>query len=308
MGGGDHAHVGLDRLVAADAVVVAVGQHAQQARLQLRGHVADLVEEQRATLGLLEAAAPHRLRAGESAALVAEQLAFQQVARDRRGVQRDERPALARAVLVQRTRDDFLAAARFARDEHRDVGLAQPSDGAEHLLHGWRLAEDLRHFQRRVVHARLAQALIHRAADQLDRLVHVERLGQVLEGPTLERRHGTLQIRERGHDDHRQRRVLALDLAQQLDAVEARHADVRHQHLRAVELQLGHHLLRAAEQLARDAFAAERLLQHPANRTVVIDDPDRLHGATTGMGATGRGRRPGGRRGECSLIGEAEES
>ena len=33
----------------------------------------------------------------------------------------------------------------------------------------------------------LAQALLDRAADQLDRLRHVERLGQVLEGAALER-------------------------------------------------------------------------------------------------------------------------
>ena len=65
----------LHRAVAADAVELAVGQHAQQARLQVERHVADLVEEQRAAVGLLEAAAPRRLRAGEGAALVAEQLA-----------------------------------------------------------------------------------------------------------------------------------------------------------------------------------------------------------------------------------------
>ena len=50
------------RLVAADAVELAVGEHAQQARLQVGRHVADLVEEQRAAVGLLEAAAPRRLR------------------------------------------------------------------------------------------------------------------------------------------------------------------------------------------------------------------------------------------------------
>jgi hypothetical protein len=78
--GGDHAHIGLDGSgCAADAVELPVGQHAQQARLQVEGHVADFVEEQRAALGLLEAAAALRLRAGEGAALVAEQLAFQQV-------------------------------------------------------------------------------------------------------------------------------------------------------------------------------------------------------------------------------------
>ena len=48
------------RRVAADAVVLAVREHAQQPHLQVGGHVADLVEEQRAAFGLLEAAAAHR--------------------------------------------------------------------------------------------------------------------------------------------------------------------------------------------------------------------------------------------------------
>ena len=62
----DDAHVGLDRRVAADAIEVAVGEHTQQARLQFRRHVADLVEEERAAFGLLEAAATLGLRTGKA--------------------------------------------------------------------------------------------------------------------------------------------------------------------------------------------------------------------------------------------------
>src|SRR5687767_5768839 len=68
MRGGDHAHVRLDRLVAADAIETPVRQHSQKAGLQLLRHVADFVEEERPALGLFEAAAPHALRAGERAA------------------------------------------------------------------------------------------------------------------------------------------------------------------------------------------------------------------------------------------------
>ena len=53
----DHAHIDAHRHLAADAIELAFGQHAQQSRLQLRRHVADFVEEQRAAVGLLEAAA-----------------------------------------------------------------------------------------------------------------------------------------------------------------------------------------------------------------------------------------------------------
>ena len=56
MGGGDDAHIGADRLAAADGGELAFLQHAQQAGLRFRRHVADFVEEQRAAGGLLEAA------------------------------------------------------------------------------------------------------------------------------------------------------------------------------------------------------------------------------------------------------------
>ena len=53
----DHAHVDAHRDLSADAIELALREHAQQPRLQLRRHVADLVEEQRAAVRLLEAPA-----------------------------------------------------------------------------------------------------------------------------------------------------------------------------------------------------------------------------------------------------------
>ena len=60
--------------VIADALEHALLQHAQQLHLHRRAHVADLVEEQRAALGDLEAALAGGDGAGEGAPLVAEQL------------------------------------------------------------------------------------------------------------------------------------------------------------------------------------------------------------------------------------------
>ena len=56
VGGGDDANVDPDWQVAPDAIELSVGQHPEQARLELGRHVTDLVEEQRAAVGLLEAA------------------------------------------------------------------------------------------------------------------------------------------------------------------------------------------------------------------------------------------------------------
>ena len=91
--GRDDAHVDAHRNLSADAIELAFRQHAQQPRLQLRRHVADLVEEQRAAVGLLEAPATQLIGAGERALLVTEQLRLQQVRGERRRVERDERLA-----------------------------------------------------------------------------------------------------------------------------------------------------------------------------------------------------------------------
>ena len=79
MRGHDHAHVHLDRPVAADALHFLLLQHAQQLGLHERGHVADLVQKQRAAVRLFELAEVPRGGAGERAFFVAEQLGFDQL-------------------------------------------------------------------------------------------------------------------------------------------------------------------------------------------------------------------------------------
>src|SRR5262249_10892645 len=166
----------LDRLVSAYTVEIAVGKHAQQPRLQLRRHVTDFVQEQGAAVGLLEPPAPHALRPGKGTAFVAKQLGLEQFARDCRSVEGYERLRGTRTVAVQRTRHQFLPGAGFTGDQYRRLRLGEPADGAEYLLHRRRLAEYLRPLLRHLACALLAHALVHRTADQLDRIVHVERL------------------------------------------------------------------------------------------------------------------------------------
>jgi hypothetical protein len=78
----DHADARAKLLFAADAREASRLQHAQQAHLHLGRHLGDLVEEERAALGALEAAAVHARRPRERALLVAEELGFDEVARD----------------------------------------------------------------------------------------------------------------------------------------------------------------------------------------------------------------------------------
>ena len=72
------AHVDLDAARPAEPLEPPLLQHAQQLDLRRRRDVTDLVEEQRAAVGHLEATGLRRHRAGERALLVAEELALEQ--------------------------------------------------------------------------------------------------------------------------------------------------------------------------------------------------------------------------------------
>ena len=237
MGGGDDAHIDLDGRLAADAVELALGQHAQQPRLQCRRHVADFVEEQRAAVGLLEAAAAQRVGAGERALLVAEQLRLQKIRGERRGIERDEGLAGARTVAMQGARHEFLAGARFAGDQHRHAGAGQPADRAKHLLHGGRLAEKLGDAAPGGLDVDGDRRLLRGAAHEVHRLVDVEGLGQVLERAALIGGDRRIQIGVRGHDDDRQAGPRHLNVLEQVEAAAPGHADVGHQHIGRVGAQ-----------------------------------------------------------------------
>src|SRR5262245_47988224 len=70
VGRGDHAHVDRDRAIAADRLDLALLQHAQQAVLHGGIDVADLVEEDRAAVGLAEQTAAGARSSGERPLLV----------------------------------------------------------------------------------------------------------------------------------------------------------------------------------------------------------------------------------------------
>src|SRR2546423_9672826 len=98
--GRDYANVDRDRLLATEPLNAAFLQHAHQLHLCAWRHVADLVQEQRAAIRLLETADSPQFGPGESAAFVAEEFAFEQGFRNRRAIDRDERRLCPVAVLL----------------------------------------------------------------------------------------------------------------------------------------------------------------------------------------------------------------
>ena len=278
VGGGNHAHMGLDGRMATHAVELAVRQHTQQACLQVKRHVADFVEEQRAALGLLKPPAPLRLRAGEGATLMAEEFGLEQVLGNGCGVDGHEGAVRAGRVFVQRPGHQFFARAGFTGDQHCDLALAQTADGAEHVLHGGRLAQHLRGFGLSLFNHFLALAFFNRAANQLHRLGQVEGLGQVFKRAPLEGRHRAVQVGVRRHDDHGQPRLQLTHLFEQLQPRASRHPDVADENLGALPCGIAYgdigqgiqHFAGMRETARGQVLAGQRLFEDEADRRVVI--------------------------------------
>ncbi len=90
----------------------------QQLGLQVEPQVADFVEEQCAVRGQLELAELLPNCAGERAALVAEQHALGEVRRDGREVDGDERRFRVAGLAMNQPRQQFLAGAALAENQH----------------------------------------------------------------------------------------------------------------------------------------------------------------------------------------------
>ncbi|MCY1557857.1 hypothetical protein D9M68_947420 [compost metagenome] len=68
-----------------------------------------------------------------------------------------------------------------------------------------------------------------------------------------------------------------LDRLQQFEPRLARHADVRHEDLGHAGLESLQRIARIGETSRRKIFAGQRFFKHPANRFVIVNNPDRLH-------------------------------
>ncbi len=136
MSRGDDPHVAAHRPVAAHAFEGAFLEHAQELHLHLQRHIADFVEEQGAPFGELETPLPGRECARESAFLVPEQFAFQQVRGNGAAIHRHERVAGTAGQLVDVARHHFLARAGLAEDQHVGVVRRDLLDQPMHRTHG----------------------------------------------------------------------------------------------------------------------------------------------------------------------------
>ncbi len=204
---GDDPHVHLDGLVRADPDDLARLQRAQQVGLGGEGHVADLVEEERASVRRLETPLAAVHGPGERPLLVAEQLALEHPLRERRAVERDEGAVPAGPRAVERLGDQFLARAALAADEDGGVRVDDLVHHIEDALHRLASAEDAGK-REGLVDGGLELEVVALQADALaggtNRLpehAEIDGLLEVVERSALHRLDGALHRAVARHDD-----------------------------------------------------------------------------------------------------------
>ena len=232
----------------------------------------------------LEAPRLARHRAGKRALLVAEQLGFEQRVGNRRAVDRDKRPVGARAERVQAAREQLLAGAALAFEQHRRVGGRGAVQLLQHLAERRVLADDPRRaaplgqllLQQDVLgqHAPLRDGALHHQ----QQVIGIDRLGEKVRRPLVHRGHGVLNAAVRGHDDHRQLGVELLGRAQDAKPVAGRQLEIGEDHGRArlAKLLNGFRLVARFEDDV--ALRLERMAQHGAQRILVFDKEDGKRG------------------------------
>ena len=274
MRGGEHAHVHRDGFLAAEPLQAALLQHAHELDLRAGRHVADLIEEDGAVVGLLEAADAPVFGAGKGAAFVAEQLAFEQGLGDGGAVDGDEGRLGAVAVLVNGAGDEFLAGAGLAADQDVD-GLG--GDAANLLvdrLHGAAVADQggaggpgRAQFDLLGHHAPAGNAF----GDERKQLGHLEGLEQVIVGAGFGGLDGALGGAVGGHHDDGQARLGDVQVAHQVQPVQARQLHVGDDDIQL--FVLGPRQAGVAARLDKDfiALLAEEPAQGHNDARIVLD-------------------------------------
>ena len=113
-------------------------------KLRLRGEreIGELVEQQDTCASALDEARTIGVGTGERAGHVTEEFRLEELGRQARTRDADERPGCARASPVNRSSDEFLARAGRAAHERRQVDGGDLLNRLEHPLHGRRSTDD----------------------------------------------------------------------------------------------------------------------------------------------------------------------
>ena len=212
---------------------------------------------------------------------MAEEFGLDEVLRDGRAVDREERALGAERMLVDAARDEFLARAAFAGDEYGSIARGDLADRLQDFLHRFGAADDaflvVGRIDERARGLRGGREVAARGeglVDERDELRLVERLHDVVVRAELHRLDRGLRGAKGGHQDHHRLRLGAAEHLQRFDTGHAAHAVIEQDYVGLFALgrdDAGFATVRFDDRMAEASqSAAERV----AEVLVIVDDED----------------------------------
>ena len=206
-----------------------------------------------------------------------EQLALDQVLGNGGAIHLHEPLAAAQTVAVDRPRDELLADAALALNQHRRVGGRRAADRRHDVLEPGAVADHLmpdfdRLLERPVLVAQLP--LVEGVAQRDEHLFGRERLLDEIERPFFRRFDGGTDCAVAGDDHHRKSFVHRPETVEHLEAVHARHLHVEQHEVRRFAFREREAFLAGGRADEIVAFVLEHHAQRVANGDFVIDDQD----------------------------------
>ncbi|MNQ79191.1 hypothetical protein D3C85_941250 [compost metagenome] len=209
--------------------------------MQAQGEVADLVEEEGATVGLADPAEGAFAGAGEGAAVVAEQLTLHQLGGKRGAVDGDERFLRPLAPSVNGAGQLALAGAGLAEDEDIGVGAGYLAGGFQHRHHrralGFKDVASAAHLTLQRLQARGELTHLQLLGRGHAQLVRAAGLDQVIGRTGLHGVHRRVYRRVRGDYHHPHPGGLDAHLSQHVEAVVFAQAQVEEAEIEYLPLQ-----------------------------------------------------------------------
>jgi hypothetical protein len=142
IGGGNDPDVDAAGMVAAEALELLFLKNTKKLGLQVERKIGDFIEKKSAVVGKFESADLLGESASEGAALVPEELGFEESAGDGGAIDFDEGSLAARTVIVNSARDELFSGARFTGDKDSGASRSDEFDLRQSALESGTFADD----------------------------------------------------------------------------------------------------------------------------------------------------------------------
>ena len=219
--------------------------------------------------------------AGERALFVAEQLAFDKIAGDRGGVDRNERPGAAIAELVDRLGHKLLARAGFAEDQHGQIVAQHARDHAVDRLHRRAAANQRQAGGDILGHVFGARSLAraNRLAHGAHQFIEVKGLDNIIVCASFQTSDAVIQFPLGG--EHENRNAAGAGISTKFlvngEPILARQHEVQHDHIRAFILGRPHRLNPIFRRRHRQALPLEIEFDQLQDVRLVINNQYSMH-------------------------------